>query len=272
MVMPDYATFLERCEEQGVTLHPALTEDTHPTEVEARFEYACHTPSDMLRAIAMAGGLLREKPWEQLADQPVDLGSKLSGRLARSTAAQALAGIINGSIDRPAAESDMADLPGSPDGIDACRAAEYRFAQALLALESGEGRCQIIGDETPALFRKFCKGSWSALSLRPLGVDGVPYPAGSIFQVDLAPRSIDVVQSISLDEVKGLSFVRLSAYGLGLRERMAHFTHAYEGWMDSHVALVENNMIKSMKIQEIEQIAQTAYTANAGLMSRTLTS
>jgi hypothetical protein len=277
MVVPGYENFLEQCEEQEVTLHPALTEDTHPAEVEARFEYTCHTPSRMLQAIAMAGGLLRENPDQRLADRTIDLGSKVPGKLARSEAAQALAGIINGSIERLDAESGITDLPGSNYGIDACRAAEYRFAQAIFALEAGSGECQIIGDEEPALLRKFGMGSKSALSLRPLGVDGVPYPAGSIFRVTLDPgveprRDIEGVQSVGLEDVRSLGFMRLSAYGLGLRERMANFTDVYEGWMDSHVAQVENNIIKSTKIQDIEQIARAAYTASAGLMSRMLTS
>lgn len=267
-----YENFLELCEEQDVTLHPALIDEVDPVEVEFRCEYSCHTPNDMLTAIALAGSLLREDSDKQLADRTIDLGEDL----ARSATARALAGIINGSVERLDAESGITDLPGSGYGIDSCRGAEYRFAQAIFALEAGLGESQIIGDEKPALFRKLNEGSKSALALRTIGVDGVPYPAGSIFRVSLkpdsVPRNIGGVESVSLDDVKGLGFMRLSAYGLEQPERMDNFMHLYDGWMDDHVTLIESQITRSTKIQEIEQMARAAYTPSTGLARCTLTS
>lgn len=214
-----YRGFKNECDRQGAKLHSGLANLETPVSDD---EFRIDAPSPMLKAVATAGGMLREDPTATLAEQPI----KPEAKFERSSIARALIGIINASI-KP--EVGPVDLPYTWEGVDVCRQADFKFLDLINQLSEGAGAGQIIGSGQPALLRKTQNGEKSALSVRDLVVNGIPYPAGSIFKVkmsdedELSTHMPDVLQSVDLSRVGGLGFMRLSVFAVDENERASNF-------------------------------------------------
>lgn len=251
MASVGFGGFINKCAHQEVELKPEITDFEIVHDIFLPFTYA---PNEMLKAVAVAGILLR-RGYKDLANKPI----KPDGELSRNTVAMTLTNIINGSIEPLDA---AVDLPASPSGIDACRAADFKFLTLIDALQKGEGKCQIIGDNEAALIRKTRNGQPSALSVRDLVVDGIPFPAGSMFNIELTDedktsiQTPNVLESVGLNRVEGLGFMRLSVFALEGIERAKNFKDLD---LDRPLASASMRTLGDYSISDIRNITEQAY-------------
>lgn len=146
-----------------------------------------HEPHQTLAAVAEAGRLLRKDPERKLADgliRPTDTISNDIGALA-------LTRMINASID-PVIDAEVVFPSGSScdvRAIEVCRTAEKDFAFMIEDLKKQEdvdegGEIIVDNSGSPIMLRK-ASNVPSSLSLTELVVNGIPYPAGSLFNTRL---------------------------------------------------------------------------------------
>lgn len=190
-----------------------------------------YTPDPVSRAVYLAGLLLRHYPDTELHHSQVAVRDCDNSKLA----IQAFAGIVNTSIERvdvgkPTFSSKM---PGKVRHH--CKEAEGRFLWAISRIVSDRKSEYALppaavivhdADKDPVLFGKKV-GDASYLSLRPVVIDGVRYPEGSIidarFETEdlekMACTSNGTYAEIASSRVISAGFLRLSRFALTKREQ-----------------------------------------------------
>lgn len=180
------------------------------------------------QAINTAGMHLRYNPNQPLTEAPV----YLIGDQKNNFMAQVLQSMINASITRPSEDTNPAFVCIDPTGLDACFSAEPYFLRSinhLADMDNNEGPIAdiITDDGSPVLLRKLI-GNETALTLRDVTINGIPYPAGSITH-SYTPKSVEdraerkrgerPYKEYDISEVNSLGFIRLSRFAIPLGQR-----------------------------------------------------
>lgn len=249
--------FARSCQRQGVELDDALRAVLHnrPTAETGM-------PTQLLSAIGATSDLLTGMPGE-----PLSYGGNIkpTARMLLDPVAVHLARIINYSR-RPDTSPTLPSFGSTNEELDFCPAAEYYFLDTFGAIErarpggEADDASQLIIDEDgPVMIRKNI-GQPTALTLRPIAVDGIPYPAGMIVNARLAARPNQYksrqarVDVIEVSEVSAISPLRLSAFGLGRFRRSIDFHKLHPYLIDEEVLLRDERYMK-IKLQDIGRIA-----------------
>lgn len=217
-----FPQFARGCENSGIALHPDLVAKPHQT-----VGY-CYQPGEWYGAAATAGALLREDPELELTDAPI--AAERLGEGTPTVAQLAVRSILNASLDRvPGTNPATSFFCGSPPVVNSCSKAEEGFAatiEDMVALGEGkrepkQGWTLIIDDDRPVAVTK-THGDRSTLSFETFYVNGIPYPAGSLFRA-MASRSVRFTeaQRITMPSVMlaFVGFLRLSAYAAEPKSR-----------------------------------------------------
>lgn len=227
-----FADFAAACQNQQVEIHDELYRAA-ATDVSDIFSARSYLPSGLQAAISQAGKLTRQAPGEPLADGYLDA----SYDFRTDTSSRSLIDLLNATLERqPDLPRQLAinfDGP-APEELDTCHLADYCF----MVTASGLGRmtkkakvlqgCQIFTHfGTPAMLRK-SSGVESAMSLREVSLNGIPYPAGSIFSLDFRSQGdvynpdapAERVEVLASRRIDAASFLRLSAFALDPAERL----------------------------------------------------
>jgi hypothetical protein len=253
MPMTSFEDFRDYCEFQDVGLSPVLSELTQK-QMDPLNPVYC--PTTIAGAVASAGSLLREPTIKPIAERPIKIDRRV---LRNGSAALALAKMVNGSLKPDYDYGEVAFDCTTDRRIDACQSAEYRFARTVLEIEEGSNpNCHIVGNGKPVLLRKASPyGTPSTLTLTDITINGVPYPRGSIVRLDLLSDVPYIkgaqkgIESIGLDDVKNVGFVRLSAFAMFGIERISF----REAVTDS----AGKKPIRNILIEELVKAAESVY-------------
>lgn len=229
----DYPAFLERLEtpDIGVQLHPNL-DHAKPSIADT-----CFQPTAWFGAIAVCSELLRADPAVKLASGPIP---NRSFGDQPTHLQQALAGIINDSLshgERKPGPHPAATLQlGSCDRADSCGLAETHFRDTVFAMNR-EHRDPWISNDGPrgwdiivsatgeAVGLQKREGERSTLSVVPLSLNGITYPAGAIFRTnvhDLDQPEFWQNSLIATRQLTAAAFLRLSLFALPYQERLGY--------------------------------------------------
>lgn len=235
MSSPDkhFFNFYEACREQEVRLDERLVvaglRGANNGEEDKNY-----VPNGMLAAIETAGLLLGSKS-RPLANQTIVPDDEVSYDLATSS----LIDIINASVRFSTVEPARYSYKSAAiNRIATCHRAEIGFLRNFVEMKKVDvdGRvpfgAQIFeANGSPVFVRKHI-GLYSALSLEPVSINGIPYPAGSIFAMEFRDEDTPGMEDLSTPNVlpakleifsaraiDGISFLRLSAFALSQAER-----------------------------------------------------
>ncbi|MDB5185957.1 MAG: hypothetical protein JWL85_480 [Candidatus Saccharibacteria bacterium] len=232
---PNFRHFETICADQNVELHDNIL----AAVLEGRATYShCFTPSLLLAAVAEAGNILRRDPEAELATKPLELPSTC----AHDIGFTALRDMVNASIEpQRAKDLDTYFRCEGADEVETCSHAEEYFASTFLTMSGSSGDDQyefqiITAGDRPIFVRKNL-GMPSALALVDFNVNGIPYPAGSIANVNLVSdyvlghkgkpvRRRPLIQDgcseiLPVESVSKVAFMRLSAFALPAGQRGA---------------------------------------------------
>lgn len=179
-----------------------------------------------------------------------------------STPARILRSIINQGIDAtstPSAPCFAARMCHIYEG--ACRQADKHFANLIGHIDNDTVRqnagARIIHDQGKPLLVQKGQGTPTALSLAPLAVEKIVYPAGSLFGIHLdedygqhtgrySPSfTPGLLEFRTADAVVGLDYIRPSVLGLTLNERRPYIpetSEAYSRFSGAHCVFAEDTM------------------------------
>lgn len=228
--MTEYTTFLNNIDECNIRLHDSLV-----SERPSAGDY-CWEPTPWAGAVAVAGQLLRRNQNVHLTSEPIP--DELVGDTVPE---KTFVSIVNASHKRQALSPDILALKNHSLGaIDTCQLAESYFADLLLVLKNPDFRFRssydpsrdmgwrvVTHDNTSAILIK-TDGIESALSLIPLSIDGVVYPAGSLLRVCIPELfGHDDEERISLEAISitKAAFLRLSTFACEPAERAIVMPH-----------------------------------------------
>jgi hypothetical protein len=181
--------------------------------------------SRLFRTHAKACGLLNQSPGEQLY-QEMPKNSDNQSWLGNQ-----IVSLINGSWER---DSDTGyefidEKPGVL--IDTCAKAEVYFMENLglkdgaIHLGDSTQSTYVDDDKEPVFFRKGIELP-SAISFKEVGVNGITYPAGTLFFVRSKQTAIPIQRSevgniFTTDSIGAIQPIRLSLFGIPVPERDA---------------------------------------------------
>jgi hypothetical protein len=264
------------CKRQGVHINSGVLEAGHtgissaPCIVE---------PNGLYAAMIEAGHILRKAPDTELVDTAITPPSNKLSYLNRSVAARGLIAILNASLERQPGKSwDTTFQCYGTRAIDACQDAERYFGRVIAQMQTPDkpimGQRRLIGyqlitdnDNQPIAVRKGM-GEPSTLSFTEITINGIPYPAGSIFRADIVDDLeriqkwykyrtrvyIDTQRRVGVEEVSHIAFRRLSAFAINPLKRRREFP-TY-GTLASYNA--EIRPIRDVTIDQIRAIACAA--------------
>lgn len=192
--------------------------------------------------VMAAGYLLRRNFQERLVDptvNPIRLAStELPKHRFLSRAQRMLYTIINSSL-KPQ-QTELPNFAERPCLLreGACRRSEVYFANVILSMQNdlngALGGCRIISNDGRPILLQKSYGERTALSLEPLAIEGVEYPAGSLmalnverdyveatkkYRMNIDPGKIEIAAA---EEVVGLSFVRPTLLAFNPSERNSY--------------------------------------------------
>jgi hypothetical protein len=208
-----------------------------------------HTPTGMFAAIAEAGLMLNQaEPDLDLCNKVID-GADIG---PDDIGAQTLLAILNASRrgtdqDSPSeAGSQRARFPHTlKEAVFACGEAEpffYRTVADIMHADPSAPRNRVFhAHGNPVLLEKSLKSTLSrgqntAMSLMPIEIASIPYPAGSYFNLAQSPRSrrahgtarigqTEVVPAAAVDKI---GFLRVGACALAPEEREEFSRDSFE--------------------------------------------
>jgi hypothetical protein len=174
----------------------------------------------LLRMIVKSADMLRKYPTIPLATGVVEVDP------VASLPVRTFLDIANASVQPPVIPGNVLAFECMhAKSIYACSGAERFMLDTLKIMQdrefsSGSQNPDVIVDDAnkPVFIRKAI-GELSALSLAPVSINGIPYPAGSIMRLETKGRQDNVgkIGSVgvrSVDQVTSISFRRLSAFAL----------------------------------------------------------
>lgn len=195
-------------------------------------------PTAALSGIAVAMHIVRTQQGTQpLAERAVEVGTDMPQE------EQIFAEIINSTLEpKPVSDKvlNFVQIKHHPRP-DTCSKAEHTFAALILAKTKGSspikfGHSLIFRDEAdgqPVFIQKFA-GVDSALGLQPVRINGIDYPAGTLFALhslrgkqlhqryrESTPRLIPKlrIESLSTADVVSVAPIRLSTWAISPEER-----------------------------------------------------
>lgn len=185
--------------------------------------------SGILNAYNEACRLIRQDPARELVNAEVSLPDE------PSAAGKFLVSLLNESLTRDSTVTPSFNL-GSARARAACEDAEDNFLMSLGLSRPGKfltknGRTNRLfagKDGTPIFFQKGYEIG-SSLSLKPVSLNGIGYPAGTIFSLtpkrNLDGHYLDKGLDVhALSDISALAPMRLSAYSLPKDEQESAFT------------------------------------------------
>lgn len=219
-----------------------------------------YAPDDDFVKVIKAGQLIREA-----RHRPV--GPLATERLKQPRRETTLGGIFR-SIVNQSINPELDTSTGFRDrqrrsSESGCQKAEVFFEQLIDTTLRGElaqhyGGRVVYRDAEPLLLQK-CVGAQTLLSLQPLTIEGITYPAGSIMGAHVSldknqatgryepPHPYGRLEAIDAETVDGLSFLRPSLFALTPAERQEYLE--YPSWAYSrkyHRSTVEAVAILSL--------------------------
>lgn len=241
-------------------------------------EHMSEWPNQMYAAVARAGAILREHPQAELANQPIT--RSMQRGFPHDLASRALTTIINASLDPvPAASWDTSFTSFGVAPVDNCSLAERFFAATVWQLQQPGipliderppiGSQLLTGDNDTIIAIRKGLGSRSCLTLVPVTINSVPYPAGSIMRVNLlseynGKRYISHrgtrVTDIPVERISHINFLRLSAFALPPSLRPTEFPRMYRRTA-KHKDQKEEILAK-WSLKRIRQLATTVLANN----------
>jgi hypothetical protein len=231
MISREYGSFVEACNQRGIALHYSL-QNAHPNPEGAN----CFTPSPWFSAIAVAGELLRSDPHPLASNIPP--ASVLGNR--PTIEEQALYTIVHDSVvPQPLASSGYNFKSHTGNSVANCKATEKYFAETFTAMQHPHGQhmafdgsplawITIHDGRTPIAIQKQA-GAASTLSLVPLQIDGIRYPAGSLFDIMTSSQKGWPITRNGIawaDSIIDANFLRLTRYALPPPRRPDVFGHS----------------------------------------------
>jgi hypothetical protein len=253
-IVKTYGEFAALCKEQNVGLYDGLERD----QPALSFTWE---PTQVLRAIAQAGVILRVKPGARLVRKPVvfndtkpDFSLKVLGDIVNATYSPAAP-----SIRRPAFSS-----PKTAGHLCVCEEAEGKFLDTVRDLtdktsdQSDDFGCEIMTVVGRPTFLRKSGIVASSLSLRPVIIGGIPYPAGSLLRINLPDevneegtptypnvpyRAYKVTPVVSF---ACIGFLRLSAFALPPAERQEVFDASDSTTDPATIALFNTTTIEKI--------------------------
>ena len=190
---PSFKDFQQLCREQEVSVHPDVIKAG-----TLGFVKETHTfnPNPFYAAIAACAEVHLDTATRQLTDKPIQLEHGGQSDLGAFLAPRTLTSILNNSLEPTGGLPwDQTFTCDKGTAIEACEYAEGSFATVFAQMEApkkkltgepGIAGYQIITGENnrPIAVRKG-KGVPSTLSLVDVCVNGIAYPAGSLFRMQL---------------------------------------------------------------------------------------
>jgi len=228
-----FIQFRDACHEQDVELDHYVAIDGLDGANDG--DGKNYTPSGILAAVQEAGRTLGNEK-RPLANKIIVPEEDFSDDLATAS----LINIINASIEPRAVDSARYSYNShSINRIDTCRQAEIGFLRTFIGMKNvNEQGYVTMGAQifqaggVPVFVRKYAGSHYSALSLESVGINGIPYPAGSIFSMkfraqespdeekadtpDVGPVKLEFFSARSIYAIR---FLRLSAFALSQAER-----------------------------------------------------
>lgn len=198
-------------------------------------------PYDMYSLLAQSAILLTKYDNEPLVKRPFS-EALIASLPAQDIAARSFLHILNNSLEPKDGLPDTTFASKVICTVSVCNDAEGLFGAAFEAFEDPhpEIAVQVITDkqEQPLLIRK--GGAFqSTLSFVPITINGITYPAGSLFNLNMhqdrlaeggysgRPIRFDHPNTKHLvSSIERIRFLRLSAYGLPPERRQAVFEKA----------------------------------------------
>ncbi len=188
------------------------------------------TGSNTFNAYTRACTVLREKPDRELSNEYIPQMDGLS------TMGGYLLNIVNDSSFRDAEEKIELHHNEAKEGADNCLSAEYYFKAAIERSdlsddEYGSNKNRMfVDDEGQLVFFKKGYREPTALSFAPLSLNGISYPAGTLFNIDKTPygygKKIAPKTFIhSLEDVTSIAPIRSALYALPAAEQLPAATH-----------------------------------------------
>ena len=233
----NFEKFVDTCSAQGVVFEPEFL-DLQDQSFSIAAGARSVAPTSMLKAMVVAGSMLREEPDRPLViNQTIDVETGSFHTFTQLTLATML-NASNRPIDAQDTRPQFNELATEP--INTCAEAESRFAETFFSLGYDKPEelmgSQVFVDEeqVPVLLRKDF-GEKSTIALSDIVIKGVPYPAGSLVRLEIAGDiSRDSVvmygqlpdsglEVLPLGLVENIAFSRLSAFALPAPERRLAF-------------------------------------------------
>lgn len=225
---PAFSAFQQVCQEQDVAVHPDIIKAGLKGHAKDPHTY---TPGAYFAAVAACAEIHIGTNTRELADKTIDLNNSGHPELQDFLASRTLASIINNSVEYAGGLPwDQTYTCEQGTSLEACFFAEGSFCSTFAQMqkpgrkstaESGTVGYQIITGENdrPIAVRK-AKGICSTLSLVDISVNGITYPAGSLFKMQLRsdwngytyPTYAPIGQqtSVGAERVSHMTFQRLT--------------------------------------------------------------
>jgi hypothetical protein len=228
----NFCDIVALCDDQSIRLHDEIE---HSVDASIKSQAYCHTPEDILLAVAQSGKLLRKCPSLNLANGMIVIPDTSS----LSVPAKTFIEIVNASLVPLQKISSARSIPffeaENCCSLDTCKYAETSFGNIISSVlaqkaRSGTGYQTFRTQRGRPLFVRKGSGEPSALTLVDIVINGIPYPAGSLVRIDhfmdkkkriLDRAPLNGIEDLTVTGIDRIAFLRLSAFALdSLRRRV----------------------------------------------------
>ena len=186
--------------------------------------------SSVLNAYTEACRLLRGEPSARLLEAKIALPEE------PSTASKFLVSLLNGSVTRDSPVEPGFTSAGKSNGKSVCRESEDNFIIALgmgterkFATKNHKTNRVFAGKDGNPIFFQKGYNIGTSLSLKPVALNGIGYPAGTLFSLNTfrsaAGNTVeDGLDAHTLEDISSLAPMRLSAFAFPRAEQEPTFT------------------------------------------------
>lgn len=245
--------FIEECADQQIGLSPKLI---------TRMQHYLRD-KDLIRTIEETNKVIFTPPY-QVAERPLE-----KAYWGTEFLPNVLGRMINGRLVQ--LDEGIVKFPVSGDKtIQTCSDAELAFTRAFTNIFRQRGEREMLFDQagceifekdgTPLFMRKGILLP-SALSLQEIAIDGISYPAGSIFRIDTHKDvkrvypfvDRDTLKIVPTTKIAKIAFMRLSMFALPPEERQSAFGGA--DYFDHKYSNMEN-VIAHSDMSELVEVSE----------------